>query len=321
MERKKACIVIPSFCDSEIKQNILLDNIKKIKENCNLDILLSSNRIKLDKTLYDNVNYYIYDETNSISEKPLVTWVKSHGHVLIREYYDYGYSVMRHLKLASDFLLNSNYTHMIFVTYDIVLNDIVFNEINRFLDGNYKNIALTYVSGMSFNSFNPNEILPNKSINPFLFMFDIKKFVESFKITMEEYVNKYQMFENYLYDIFNVNEVENSDIFIDSVVDSRQITDNILDFKNFTIFPHKNKDNKINLFIYNMKDVFNFTLNIKFSDNIVMKLDITKNMFNKFENLLYADIETNMLLTDLIIEYNGVSKKSYDITNYIIIKL
>jgi hypothetical protein len=318
MKKNQTCLAIISYCDTKEKQNILLNTIKTLKQNCDLPIILSSNRIKLEKDLYEDVNYYIYDETNSISKKTIISWVNTHGHTLIRNFYDYGYAVIRHIKICCNFLLNSNYKYIILINYDIVLNNEIFNEIEKYTNNNYDKIALTYKTNLRYSNVDSEKYL---NLCPNLFMFEIDKFINEFNIKLEDYVYRFYMFENFLYNVFNVNNVEISNKNIEASIDSRQIIDGIINFELFSVYAYNN-DNKINLFIYNLQNIFDFGFTIKtIKDNIEIPVKLTFKDFILYDVFLYYTIiETNINVNNsIIIKYNGIEKTLINIQDYTII--
>ena len=133
----KKIALISTFCDTEEKQNILYENILKLKE-FGVDVMaLSPNFITLPQHITSSCDYFFYTKDNPLLKWPIRNfsfwksikvknnWVKMHNNVP-----DYGWAALYQVKKLSQIALSFDYDIFYHLIYDLEIDDIIENEIN-----------------------------------------------------------------------------------------------------------------------------------------------------------------------------------------------
>lgn len=172
-------IIILSHCDSDKKKEVLLKNLIKLREICEYKIVLTSH-IPLSDDVIDKVDFFVYDKSN-----PILKWPKrafNHWKIINDvklSYYvdDYGWTPFNQILKGYAIVAEENYDELIFMNYDLDINDEISNEINDIdsISKFYK-VKNTYndVSYPSLIFFKVNK----KSIKKFINLIDLDFYLE-----------------------------------------------------------------------------------------------------------------------------------------------
>lgn len=172
-------IIILSHCDSDKKKEVLLKNLIKLREICEHKIVLTSH-IPLSDDVIDKVDFFVYDKSN-----PILKWPKrafNHWKIINDvklSYYvdDYGWTPFNQILKGYAIVAEENYDELIFMNYDLDINDEISNEINDIdsISKFYK-VKNTYndVSYPSLIFFKVNK----KSIKKFINLIDLDFYLE-----------------------------------------------------------------------------------------------------------------------------------------------
>ncbi len=124
----KKIALISTFCNSEDKVNLLIENIKKIK-SFGVDVMIIS-PLKLTDELVDLCDYLIYSKENPVlfwPEKSYFQWwdgtVNGEHINMTTTYPDYGYAGLVQVKRMADFALSMDYDLFFPMIYDININE------------------------------------------------------------------------------------------------------------------------------------------------------------------------------------------------------
>jgi hypothetical protein len=119
---KKAAL-ISTYCDTQEKTQILLENIKKVK-SLGLDAIVIS-ILDLPKEIMQEADFVIFSKENPvphIDEKCVYGWVVlPSGRKLLMFAPDYGYPSLLQLKRLIDFGVSIGYSHLFTMIYDLVI--------------------------------------------------------------------------------------------------------------------------------------------------------------------------------------------------------
>ncbi len=134
-QKFKKIVCISTFCDTEEKQNILKENIKKIK-NLGIDVLTIS-PIDLPNEITSLCDYYYRTKENPLLEWPTrmyTHWYEMklpNGNIttLQRGLADYGWAGLYQVKKLSQIALTYDYEIFYHMIYDLVIDDVVENEL------------------------------------------------------------------------------------------------------------------------------------------------------------------------------------------------
>jgi hypothetical protein len=145
-------VVLSSYCDTPHKLQVLLTNVQTLRTLGCVHICIISH-IKLPDNIVDLVDYVIYTHENfviDISEKYLYPYSNficsntnySYSYEMILP--DYGYSALNHLKRGCDMFYRYDYSHLIYITYDLKIDDTILFEIDSY---NITDIIKSYTVG------------------------------------------------------------------------------------------------------------------------------------------------------------------------------
>lgn len=199
MKRSKNVFLLTSYCNTEEKLNVLSDTIDTIRENFDLEILLHSNRVPLDKKIISSVDYFLYDKRYLIDTgKTIVYWRNFNipGDIVItmnvNHHGDIGFAVKESIHSSLNYLNSLGFEKAIILNYDTVIEDKGIKLMHEF----FKN----KITGLLFNRQACQE-----ELNSLMLMLDIKKCSEFFGISLDEY-NVHKTYENFLYSRFSDRE-------------------------------------------------------------------------------------------------------------------
>jgi len=124
----KKIALISSFCNDENKINVLISNIKKLKE-MNFDILVIS-PIHLDAEVIKYCDYYFFTKDNPVYNWPLRGWnfwrtfYLDEKHVKIsKTVSDYGWASLNQIKQLNAVALNLDYDYYYHLIYDLKIDE------------------------------------------------------------------------------------------------------------------------------------------------------------------------------------------------------
>lgn len=121
----KNIILIQSHCNNEEKKNVLMENIKKLR-NHNFDILLFSH-IPLSEDIISEVDYFIFCDENPImwEERRHYYWNISKNIKYETIVPDYGWTVFNQIIKSFNFVRNSRYEHVYLFCYDLLIDQVI----------------------------------------------------------------------------------------------------------------------------------------------------------------------------------------------------
>jgi len=133
----KKIALISTFCDTQEKQDILLENILKIKE-LGIDVMaLGPNFIQLPPRITEACDYFFYTKDNPLLEWPVRAYThwyrKEHSPEKIlymhRGLADYGWAALYQTKKLSQLALTFDYDIFYHMIYDLEINEVVKQEL------------------------------------------------------------------------------------------------------------------------------------------------------------------------------------------------
>ena len=132
---KKKIVLISTFCDTQEKQNVLKENIGKIKE-LGLDILVIS-PIELPIELISLCDYFFKTKDNPLLEWPIRMYTHWYEMPITdrkittikRGLADYGWAGLYQVKKMSQIALSFDYDIFYHMIYDLLIDDVVVNEL------------------------------------------------------------------------------------------------------------------------------------------------------------------------------------------------
>jgi len=133
----KKIVLISTFCDTQEKQDILLENILKIKE-LGIDVMaLGPNFIQLPPRITEACDYFFYTKDNPLLEWPVRAYThwyrKEHSPEKIlymhRGLADYGWAALYQTKKLSQLALTFDYDIFYHMIYDLEINEVIKQEL------------------------------------------------------------------------------------------------------------------------------------------------------------------------------------------------
>jgi hypothetical protein len=132
----KKIALISTFCDTEEKQNILLENIKILKNN-GIDVMcLSPNFIQLPHNIVEKSDFVFYTKENPLLSWPEKSWTfwrtinTDKGWVRMTNFVnDYGWAALYQTKKLSEIALTFEYNIFYHMIYDTELSENLIKEI------------------------------------------------------------------------------------------------------------------------------------------------------------------------------------------------
>jgi hypothetical protein len=132
----KKIALISTFCDTQEKQDILLENILKIKE-LGIDVMaLGPNFIQLPSHITESCDYFFYTKDNPLLEWPTRIYThwyrKEHSPEKIlymhRGLADYGWAALYQTKKLSQLALTFDYDIFYHLIYDVEIDEVIKQE-------------------------------------------------------------------------------------------------------------------------------------------------------------------------------------------------
>jgi hypothetical protein len=132
----KKVALISTFCDTQEKQDILLENILKIKA-LGIDVMaLSPNFIQLPSHITEACDYFFYTKDNPLLEWPVRAYThwyrKEHSPdkilMMHRGLADYGWAALYQTKKLSQLALTFDYDIFYHLIYDVEIDEVIKQE-------------------------------------------------------------------------------------------------------------------------------------------------------------------------------------------------
>jgi hypothetical protein len=126
----KKIALISTFCDTEEKQNLLKENIIKIK-NLKIDVIIIS-PLQIPQDIINLCDYFLYTKENPVFNWPLKSYyywwkgtIKGSNIKMTTCQPDYGFAGLLHIKRMADLVLSMDYDIFFPIIYDLDINDYV----------------------------------------------------------------------------------------------------------------------------------------------------------------------------------------------------
>jgi hypothetical protein len=254
----KKIALISTFCNTEEKQNLLKENIIKIK-NLGIDVIAIS-PIQIPQDIVSLCDYFLYTKENPVFDWPLKSYfywwegiIKGINTKMTTCQSDYGFAGLLHIKRMADLALSMDYDMFFPMIYDLnftpyvesIFND---NKKNSFFPSKRGDHSFWPV-GLNLISLNREHLTRFKNL-----------------ITKESYLTESKG------DAFSWTQRALD--FIPGIIEKEPVEDliyyySISGFYNFSdysiiegvkLFIHKIKDQDIKFIFYDFKDVKNFII-------------------------------------------------------------
>jgi hypothetical protein len=132
----KKLALISSYCDSQEKIDVLIKNIKKIKEK-NIDVLVIS-PFPLDVNVVKNMDYFFVTKDNPVYEWPKKGWNFWQQQMLggkvvtiSKTVSDYGWASLHQVKTLNNIGITLDYDYYYHLIYDLKITDTVLHYFNQ----------------------------------------------------------------------------------------------------------------------------------------------------------------------------------------------
>jgi hypothetical protein len=230
----KKVILISTFCDTEEKQNILKENVLKVK-SMGIDVMaIGPNFIPIKQEIIELCDYFFYTKENPVLDWPIRSmriWKKTKingvDHTLVRTYPDYGYAGLTQIKQLSQIALNFDYDQFFHIIYDIKMDKNVIDGLESNKNCNIYpskrgdviwRVGLHY---MIFNRENLQKFISQISIENYLslkgsdafdWLYDIQKVI-NYTIEPTPVEDEIYFYENF--DFFNYSPIDGLKFFIE----------------------------------------------------------------------------------------------------------
>jgi FkbM family methyltransferase len=306
----KKIALISSYCDTEDKVQILIENIRTLK-NIGLDTLVIS-PIPLPSKVIELSDFVFFTKENPLLLWPIRSftfwktvytengWVMMHHNLA-----DYGWAGLYQVKKLSEIALSYNYDLYYHLIYDLEIDEVLISEILN----NEKNLIHPRI--------NPKKLDELWEATLHFMVFDketMKKIVDN--IDLDEYLKSNGVAEGQALKWANEVPLKISKHPVKDKIYYWEDTDffNYSKNPNYKLFFNKNEEseiwvqeppvegwisNKTKIFFYDVKEPFNLKI---FLDNIVYNYNITDNTILNFENdstkIVNLIIDDGKYLTD-----------------------
>lgn len=293
----KKIALISTFCNDEKKQNILKENIIKIKD-LGIDVIAIS-PIPIPQDIVNLCDYFLYTKENPVFDWPLKSYffwwegtIKGINTKMTTCQPDYGFAGLLHIKRMADLVLSMDYDIFFPIIYDLDIND--------------------YVKSILLDN-KPNSFFPGQREKDFfgicLYLVSLdRKHLTKFKdlISKESYLfEKNECAESWLFKAIN---------FIPGILEKESVGDLIynyghIDFfdcsiiEGIKLFIHKVPNNELKLVFYSFKNIKNFIIK---TEDFVQEFNISE--FEEIE-IPYKEY------TSFIVIYE---EKEYDFTDILL---
>lgn len=222
----KNIVLIQSHCNNDEKKNVLLENIKKLR-NYDLDILLFSH-ITLPEEIISEVDYFIYSSDNPImwEERRHLFW-ESHNNIKYQTIVpDYGWTVFNQIIKSYDFISKMNYEFVYIFCYDLIVDEIVID----FLKNPRRGIFIHEKPDINFDASLVFSVFEKEIMGQIVGSFSRKEYSENWDWIAEKYfeekLKSFNLYEkptlsvkDLLHeskDIFNMSQNEEYSVFLDN---------------------------------------------------------------------------------------------------------
>lgn len=271
---KDKVIAIISYCNTDRKLDILINNIVKIRNNYpDIKIALHAN-YPLSESVQKMVDYYFYSDLNVYYDKYCNVWriLPYFNKKFIYHFYtDFSYSVFQQIKYIINRLID--YKRILLMNYDTVLEKEHVEQMNSNIDL----ILYSWTKGgddasLLIINFNPKEF--SKISNTFSF----EKHIELKHLTAEQTLYWYIKNSNINYIKFDESVSDTISNMPYYAFKNDYFNENLLSFNN----------NKLEIYLWHL---------LKTIDNITIKIDeniftlINQNKKGAFEYILDYDKE------------------------------
>lgn len=290
----KKLAVISSYCNTQEKKEVLIKNIKTLKEN-NLDILvISPTQIDVD------CDFLFITKENPILGPDKKAWSYwricdyKDGQIKLNQHmYDYGWASLYQIKKACQIATTFEYQIFYLLIYDLIITQEIIDEINT------EKCNITYPR----KNHNGHEIFPatfhfsifNKEL--------LKKITE--KIKFEDYCYNNGFAEDFIEKWCEELEIEKSKLIVqDSINNNSNLTlYNYSTENSYKFFIGENKKKEVLIYFYGVNESVELTLN---NDTHVI---------NQKEDLIITQLKMNeiskieILCDNKKINYNYIKDK------------
>lgn len=303
----KRVVLINSYCNKQIKIDVLEKNINKIK-SIGLDIILMS-PIELPHNIIDLCDLYIQTKENPVTKWPDKTMFEFWSFIIDNTNYqlhlgkpDYGWASLYQIKKLSQIGLTYDYEYYFHIIYDTILDEKLLNEFST----NEKCLLFPSSKGFDVGGF---------------FMGFNKETLRLFEslVTKDLYYKNHDVAETLLTNISKVLPCKISDYKTDDEIYYYNSLDlfNYSEFHEFKFFIHKRtlSDDSVKIFFYDMKETFDILLEV---NDRTIRTKITNHQIldlsTHHDNIYNLSISYNNVKQNLITEYNNISHNKVTIT-------
>jgi hypothetical protein len=284
-------VLINSYCDTQEKIDVLLENLNILK-SAGLDTFLYS-PILLPNNIIECCSYFMYNKNNPILHFPEkgvfcynVSDFKGKRYTIRKMLKDYGWANLYQFKKLSEVALTFDYTHFYNIIYDLIIDDNIINNIFSDKECNFFKFHEHDVS-LHFMIFNRE---------------NLQKFLPS--LTLENYLSDKSNFaEKFLHKVLKSNFTEGAfeDVYVEDKIfyygkDDQFNYSKIDGIKYFIIKDYYNRDS-IKFYFYQLHTDINITIKIS---------DINKEFKNIVERELIDLGIANVECLDIIIEFDDI---------------
>jgi hypothetical protein len=305
----KTIVLISSFCDNQLKIDVLYKNIQKYND-LGFDTLLIS-PFSLPDYVVNGVSYFIKTKDNVVFKWPLraiLSWLDKNIDGIWYRFNscqsDYGFAGLYQVKQMSQIAILLGYEKFIHTIYDTILTDEIIQEFYKdhectVFPSKRKNHVWT--AGLHLHIFNKE---------------NMSKLIEA--ITTESYLNYkdvdvFQWLEKQVNDLnFNIGEIPVEDEIVYKTTSSIFDTSNFTEYSLF-ILNNVEFNNPIKIFIYNIKDINLLTVIINsheiinITQNGVIELNKTIDQL-KSVKIVYGDHIQEIIDDIKNVTYNSIDK-------------
>lgn len=294
----KRVVLVSSYCNTEEKVDILIENLRKLK-SLNLDVFLFT-PIILENKIYDLCDLVIISKENPVFDWPKKAYSRwtsfKINNKLIKmttTYPDYGYANLNQFKRLGEIAINMNYDHFFPLIYDVEI------------DQDIENILLNETNSSFYSSGRDNEVW---EIGLHLMSFDRKNMIIfNDLITEEQYLENLNE-EAFSFIYRNLHRFEASKqkkVVYDKIdIQNRNVLYNNSIIEGVNCFIHKNDyDDFIKIIFYGLNE----------PEEIEIEIDDHKKSY-VIEDWNEIQIN-NKNFSNLIVKYR---EKNYDFTEVVL---
>jgi len=227
----KKVALISSYCDNEHKKEVLIRNIKNLR-NLKIDIILIS-PFSLGPEIENSVDYFIKTKDNPIlnwPEKSMLNWldiyIKGDFYRIGRTLPDYGWAGLYQVKQLSQISLLFDYDQFFHIIYDLKIDNNVLAGLNSdkicnvYPSRRGKDIWKVGLHFMIFNRENLERFISNIHLDSYLSLEDSDAFewlhnlrsVFPYNLESEPVEDEIYYYENH--DFYNYSPCKDFSIFI-----------------------------------------------------------------------------------------------------------